>query len=95
LAGAYVKAESVVSDNTFNCKETRDQRVMVFMDAQATIDGTLESWLPRLIASNEALGAALTVLMDLYLARQGFPEDAVLRQVEDALKKAIKAKTPF
>jgi hypothetical protein len=50
---------------------------------------------PRLVASNEALEVALTLLMDLDLARHGVPEDAVLRQVEDALNRAARAKSPF
>jgi hypothetical protein len=90
-----VNAESVVSDNASTCKEARDRRVIVFMDAQAAIDGTLEAWLPRLVASNEALEAALIVLMDLYSAQHGFPEDSVLRQVEGALNKATKDRNPF
>lgn len=67
----------------------------MFVDAQAAIDGTLEAWLPRLVASNEALEVALTLLMDLDWARHGVPEDAVLRQVEDALNRAGRAKSPF
>lgn len=90
-----MKAKLVASDDPCNCEQVRDQRVMVFMDAQAAIDGTLESWLPRLVASNDALEAAIAVLMDLYLARHGVREDAVLRQVEDALNRAAKAKSPF
>jgi hypothetical protein len=90
-----VKAKLVPSDNASNCKRVHDQRVIVFMDAQAAIDGTLEAWLPRLVASNEALEAAMTVLMDLYLARHGVPEDTVVRQVQDALNKAAEAKSPF
>jgi hypothetical protein len=67
----------------------------MFPDAQAAIDGTLESWLPRLVASNEVLEAALSGLMDLYLGRHSLPEDTVLKRVEDALNEAAKAKSAF
>jgi hypothetical protein len=90
-----VKAESDVADNTSNCEDVRDRKAILFWDAQAAIDGTLEAWLPRLVASNEALDAALARLMDLYLRRHDLPEDTVLRQVEDALTRAAKSKSPF
>jgi hypothetical protein len=93
--GGSVTARATASDNPCDDKETEAQRVLIFMDAQAAIAGTLESWLPRLIASNDALEAALSLLRDLYLARRNFPEDTVLRQVEDALNKAAKAKSAF
>jgi hypothetical protein len=83
------------SDDPCNSKETQIKRVIMFMDAQAAIAGTLESWLPRLIASNDALEAALSLLRDHYLTRHGLPESAVLKQVEDALSKAVKAKSAF
>jgi hypothetical protein len=90
-----VTAGSTASDNPYDDKEAEAQKVIVFMDAQAAIAGTLESWLPRLIASNDALEAALSLLRDMYFARRSFPEDTILRQVEDALNKAAKAKTAF
>jgi hypothetical protein len=94
-SGADVKAKWAATENPCNRKEARAQRVIMFSDSQAAIDGTLEAWLPRLVASNEALEVALSLLRDLYLARHSFPEDIVLRQVEDALNKAARAKSAF
>jgi hypothetical protein len=70
-------------------------KVVTFDDAQSAIDGTLEAWLPRLVESNDALEQALLLLRDLHVAGQSIAEDAVLKQVEDALDKAAKAKVPL
>ncbi len=52
----------------------------------------LENWLPRLVESNAALEQALLLLRDLHFAGQTIAGDIVLKQVEDALDKAAKAK---
>jgi hypothetical protein len=70
-------------------------RVITFQDAQSAIDGTLEVWLPRLVESNDALEEALLILRDLYLGRQTTAEAVILKQVEDALDQAAKAKSAF
>jgi hypothetical protein len=70
-------------------------RATTFQDAQSAIDGTLETWLPRLVESNDALEAALLLLRDLYLSRNSLMEDAVLKRVEEALEKAAIAKSAF
>jgi hypothetical protein len=93
--GAAVEAESPASEEPCNRKEARTQRVIMFSDSQAAIDGTLEAWLPRLVSSNDALEAALALLRDLYLARHSVPAGIVLRQVEDALNQAARAKSAF
>jgi hypothetical protein len=69
--------------------------VIRFKDAQSAIDGTLEVWLPRLVESNDALEEALLLLRDLYLGRQTTAEAVILKQVEDALDQAAKAKSAF
>jgi hypothetical protein len=64
-----------------------------FMDSQAAIDATLDTWLPSLVKSNDSLIAALTRLRDFYLTGTPMPgAEAVLAEVEAALEKA--AKTP-
>jgi hypothetical protein len=70
-------------------------RIVTFDDAQSAIDGTLETWLPRLVESNDALEEALLLLRDLYLSRNSLAEDAVLKRVEEALDKAATAKSAF
>jgi hypothetical protein len=70
-------------------------RAITFQDAQSAIDGTLETWLPRLVESNDALEEALLLLRDLYLSRNSLTEDAVLKRVEEALDKALIAKNAF
>jgi len=70
-------------------------KVITFRDAQSAIDGTLETWLPRLVESNDALEDALLLLRDLYFSRNGVAEDAVLKRVEEALDKAAIAKSAF
>jgi hypothetical protein len=70
-------------------------RMVTFNDAQSAIDGTLETWLPRLVESNDALEEALLLLRDLYLSRNSLTEDAVLKRVEEALEKAATAKSAF
>jgi hypothetical protein len=69
--------------------------IVRFEDAQSAIDGTLETWLPRLVKSNDALVEALLLLRDLYSGRTGAAEDVVLRRVEEALGKAAMAKSAF
>jgi hypothetical protein len=71
------------------------QAIIGFRDSRAAIDGTLEEWLPRLLESNDAFEEALLTLRLLYLARQSAGEDIVLKQVQDALKKAEEAKSAF
>jgi hypothetical protein len=68
-------------------------KVITFQDAQSAIDGTLETWLPRLVESSDALEEALLLLRDLYLSRSSLTEDAVLKRVEEALDKAATAKS--
>jgi hypothetical protein len=70
-------------------------RVITFQDAQSAIAGTLETWLPRLVESNDALEKALLLMRDLYLSWNSAPEDAVLKRVEEALEKAATAKSAF
>jgi hypothetical protein len=70
-------------------------KVTTFQDAQSAIDGTLETWLPRLVESSDALEEALLLLRDLYLSRNNLTEDAVLKRVEEALDKAATAKSAF
>jgi hypothetical protein len=70
-------------------------RVITFKDAQSAIDGTLETWLPRLVESNDALEEALLLLRDLYFSRGSFSEEVVLKRVEEALDKAAMAKGAF
>jgi hypothetical protein len=66
------------------------------MDAQGTIDATLEAWLPSLIRSNDSLIAALTRLRDFYLAGPPIPGAApVLADAEGALEQAAKARRGF
>jgi hypothetical protein len=67
--------------------------IVRFEDAQSAIDGTLETWLPRLVESNDALVEALLLLRDLYSGRNGVAEDVVLKRVEEALGKAAMAKS--
>lgn len=71
------------------------QSVITFKDAQSAISGTLESWLPRLVASNDALEGALLLLRDLHLGGDDVAEEIVLKRVEDALDQAAKAKSAF
>lgn len=70
-------------------------KVITFKDAQSAIDGTLETWLPRLVESNDALEGALLRLRDLYLSRNSAAEGEVLKQVDEALDKAATAKSAF
>jgi hypothetical protein len=70
-------------------------KVITFRDAQSAIDGTLETWLPRLVESNDVLEEALLLLRDLHLSRNNLMEDAVLKQVAEALDKAARAKSAF
>jgi hypothetical protein len=70
-------------------------RVITFKDAQSAIDGTLETWLPRLVESNDLLEEALLLLRDLYLAKDRSAEDSVLERVGEALDKAATAKSAF
>jgi hypothetical protein len=70
-------------------------KAIFFQDAQAAIDGTLESWLPQLVESNDALEGALVLLRELYMAPEKEAEDVVLKRVEDALSKAAAAKSAF
>jgi hypothetical protein len=70
-------------------------RVITFRDAQSAIDGTLETWLPRLVESNDVLEEALLLLRDLYLSEDRSAENSVLKRVEDALDKAATAKSAF
>ena len=71
------------------------QKMITFKDAQSAIDGTLEAWLPRLLESNDALEGALLFLRDLYFSRNAMLEEDVLKQVDEALTKAVKAKSAF
>ena len=70
-------------------------RVITFKDAQSAIDGTLETWLPRLVESNDALEEALLLLRDLCFSRSSFAEEVVLKRVEEAFDKAATAKSAF
>ncbi len=70
-------------------------RVITFKDAQSAIDGTLETWLPRLVESNDVLEEALVLLRDLYLSEDRSAENTVLKRVEEALDKAATAKSAF
>jgi hypothetical protein len=70
-------------------------RVITFRDAQSAIDGTLETWPPRLVESNDVLEEALLLLRDLYLSEDRSAENSVLKRVEDALDKAATAKSAF
>jgi hypothetical protein len=67
-------------------------RAITFQDALSAIAGTLETWLPRLVESNDALEEALLLLRGLYLSRNSLMEDAVLKRVEETLEKAAIAK---
>ena len=71
------------------------QKVITFKDAQSAIDGTLETWLPRLVESNDALEEALLLLKRLYFSRTSLAEEVVLKRVDEALDKAAKAKSAF
>lgn len=70
-------------------------KVITFKDAQSAIAGTLETWLPRLVETNDALEEALLLLRDLYFSRTSLAEDVVLKRVEEALDKAAAAKSAF
>jgi hypothetical protein len=70
-------------------------RVITFKDAQSAIDGTLETWLPRLVESNDVLEEALVLLRDLYFSEDRSAENSVLKRVEEALDKAATAKSAF
>jgi hypothetical protein len=70
-------------------------RAITFQDAQSAIAGTLESWLPRLVESNDALEEALLLMKDLYFSRTSLAEEVVLKRVEEALHKAATAKSAF
>jgi hypothetical protein len=70
-------------------------RVITFKDAQSAIAGTLETWLPRLVESNDVLEEALLLLRNLYLSENRSAEDSVLKRVEEALDKAATAKSAF
>jgi hypothetical protein len=60
-----------------------------YLDTQSSADAVLETWLPRLIESNEALMAAIVRLRDLYLAEGPRTEaKEVLVQVRVALERA-------
>jgi hypothetical protein len=71
------------------------QRMITFKDAQSAIAGTLETWLPRLVESNDVLEEALLLLRDLYLSEDRSAEDSILKRVEEALDKAATAKSAF
>ena len=67
-----------------------------FTDAQSAIDFTLDTWLPRLIESNDSLIAALTRLRDFYKTGTPMPgAEAVLAEVEAALEQAAKTQRGF
>jgi hypothetical protein len=70
-------------------------KVITFKDAQSAIEGTLDSWLPRLVESNDALENALLLLRDLYLSKGPGVEGDVLKQVDEALAQAATAKSAF
>src|ERR1700758_1115419 len=70
-------------------------RVITFKDAQSAINGTLETWLPRLVESNDALEEALLLLRDLYFSRGSFAEEVLFKRVEEPLKIAATAKSAF
>jgi hypothetical protein len=70
-------------------------KVITFKDAQSAIDGTLETWLPKLVESNDALEMALLRLKDLYVSKNYAAEGAVLKEVDEALDKAAMAKSAF
>jgi hypothetical protein len=70
-------------------------RVITSADAQSAIAASLDTWLSRLVDSNEALVEALVLLRDLYFSRDTLVDDAVLVRVEDALDKAANAKSAF
>jgi hypothetical protein len=70
-------------------------KVVTFKDAQSAIAGTLETWLPRLVETNDALEEALLLLRDLYFSRTTLAEEVVLKRVEEALDKAAAAKGAF
>ena len=70
-------------------------KVITFKDAQSAIAGTLETWLPRLVETNDALEEALLLLRDLYFSRTSVAEEVVLKRVEEALDKAAAAKGAF
>jgi hypothetical protein len=70
-------------------------RAITFKDAQSAIAGTLETWLPRLVESNDALEEALLLLRDIYLSPNSVAEEAVLKRVAEALDKAATAKSAF
>jgi hypothetical protein len=69
--------------------------VITFQDAQSAIDGTLETWLPRLVESNDAIEEALLLMRDLYLSRDSVAEGAIPKRLEEALKKTATAKCAF
>jgi hypothetical protein len=64
-------------------------KAVAYPDAQSAVDAVLEAWLPRLIASNEVLMAALIKLRESYLT--GTPPDEaaeVLAQAKAAVEQA-------
>jgi hypothetical protein len=64
-------------------------KAMAYPDAQSAVDAVLEAWLPRLIASNEVLMAALVRLRESYLT--GTPPEAAgeaLAQAKAAIEQA-------
>jgi hypothetical protein len=64
-------------------------KAMAYPDAQSAVDAVLEAWLPRLIASNEVLMAALIRLRESYLT--GTPPEAAgeaLAQAKAAVEQA-------
>jgi hypothetical protein len=70
-------------------------RVITSADPQSAIAPSLDTWLSRLVDSNDALVEALVLLRDLYFSRETLIDDAVLVRVEDALDKAANAKGAF
>jgi hypothetical protein len=70
-------------------------KIVTFKDAHSAIEGTLETWLPRLVESNDSLEEALLLLKGLYLSRSSLAEEVVLKRVDEALDKAAKAKSAF
>ena len=98
-----IKAEKVLSDAAAAKRDRegtapkpekapRKAKVLEFVEPQSTVEASLEAWVERLIQSNRALAAALTLLLDSHIAlMKGEPvADAgeLLTSVEDALRQA-------
>jgi hypothetical protein len=71
--------------------ELRQEIAARFPDPHAAIDDLLDAWLPRLIASNEILTAALVRSRDRLAGTSSIAADQMLEEIEVALRRAAAA----